>query len=318
MNKLSEGLAKNNLSMGTLKEIIPPLEDDKRRNVSKKMLQGILRVSLSNLSVVEYEINQQNQESRFQDLATLSHLNFKANLQTVRVQLKIQKSKPETFYHAFEMLSDISHMEALKTSMDSSKVDKKGKNMKKIIAEFLNIEYLDLQLTFETDVQENNKNLTSLASFKSLQYLNLDVFAKSSYSTILIIHHSNAIKFAVAQKNLETFKFKACHMRFDEYVERFQGVQKKKSLSKLCVIQLERYLPMSFGHGIVFKTLEILKKLKKFHLGLDYYGCDGDEMSAVLRHLLKYPSLKNLRISLKIDPRPNKPYKFDDEFYESV
>ena len=312
--KFLKNITKNSFIIKTLKLKFLPLDedDDVQRKLYAKLLQRIFLLNLLSKSFYgEYWIMKKNEESLFRDLVVLRNINYYKNLKNITFEVNIRGCNPETFYHAFEVFSEIKNLEALKLSMNFSEIDKKGQNMKKTIAKFEKLKSLHLQLTFGGVLVETGKILTSLASFKNLKHLNVEFFSN------LTVDYSEAVKFVTNHKSLETLKLTTRDMRFDEFMELFKGIQKMKSLTELSIILINKF-PYSFAYGPVFKTLEALKKLKSFTLDLGHYGCDGKEMNVVFQHLLKHPSLEKVHISLKMDKTSQQPYYFDEDFYESI
>jgi len=306
-------LARNRIVTKALQTGLTTLCDSPQKGPHTKQLQDISRLSLSNFEKYEYfaafsGLSDESEESYPQK--ALKNIDFFINLQSLSLELR-KHLGPENLYGIFETLGDLTSLTSLALKMTLNRVDTKGQNLKKTIAKFDKLKYLDFQLTFYGSFRDTGKMFVSLAHFKSLKYLNLEIFSRFGFD------HPDSIKFVVAHKNLETLKFKVQHMRFDEYIELFEGIKKMKSLDSLCVLERERF-PMSFGYGIVFKTLECLKKLKSFKLHLGYYAFDANEMSGALKHLLKHPSLEKLDMSMKMDRLSKQEYDFGDEFYGNL
>jgi len=263
--KFLKNIVKSNLFLKTLKLEFLPLDedDDIQSKLYAKLLQRIFLLNLSSNSFYgEYWVTKQNEESPLKDFAILKDINTFTNFQDVAFAMKLRECKPEIFHKAFEAVSEVKNLEALKLSMKFSEIDKKGQNLKKTIAKFEKLKSLHLQLTFGGVLTETGKILTSLASFKNLKHVNLELLSG------LALDCSEAIKLITSHKSLESLRLTTRDMRFDEYAELFKGIEKMKSLAELSVVQTYLF-KQPFVYGPIFKTLEALKKLKSFTLDLD-------------------------------------------------
>jgi len=215
---------------------------------------------------------------------------------------------PEIFYSILEILGEIKNLTALTLKISFNQVDTKGQNLEKTIAKFDKLKYLHLRLNFDGDLKDSGRILGSLAPFKALKRLSLEIHSWFHFG------HSDTINFISAHKDLESLKLQVQHIGYDEYNELFKGIKEMESLARLSIFQATGYRK-SFEYSIVFKALESLKKLKSFKLHLKSYCFDPNEMIAAPKHLLKHPSLEKVNILMRMELQSQLPYNFDDEFY---
>jgi len=184
--------------------------------------------------------------------------------------------------------------------------------MKNIVAKFIKLKYLCLNLTFSWILHNSGKLLVRLAPFKALKYLNLQIDSSASFN------YSDAVKFIVAHQNLEILKFRFKTIFNTEYAELFEGIQTMKSLKDLQICQTSNSLT-HFSYCFAFKTLKALKKLQSFKLDLRSKYFNGKDMKAIFRYFLKHPSLDKVNLSLTQDHNSYLPPEcFDNELYADV
>jgi len=307
-----KNLLKNQLTTRALNLDFTSLDGPIQKKQYAIQLKHIQVLFLSNVQDQTFFVQYQQEEKGLDSVRFLrKYLNPFTHLKSVALELLFQKCKSESFYDVFEILAQVPNLISLEIRMKFFEVDHRTQNLKKIIAKFTQLKYLSLYLIFDDSLDNSGKIFANIGSFKALKSLKLKIFTKAGFD------HPDIINFVSAHKSLETLKLNVEDMRFDEYNELLDGVKKMKSLRSLNIIQRYEF-PMSFGYGIVFKTLEVLKKLKSFTLKLASYGFDGIEMFAFIRHLAKHPSLEKVDISMRKDGLSNHPFNFDDEFYGNI
>ena len=272
-----------------------------------KKLNSVCMLKVSNVLFPVYE--RQSLGDELEGFFFLNNVGFFTNLQSLVVEFRVGKYKPETFYDIFEILSEAnSSLSSLEVRMSFLEVkEEKGRNMKKIMAKFTKLKCLGLNLTFEGSLNNSGRILSTIAFLKNLKYLRVEIDSKRYFD------HSDIMKFIFAQKNLETLKLNFYSLLFNDYVELFGGIQKITSLTNLCVIQREKN-GYQFEYVVVFKALEALKKLQSFTLDLGYCTFYSKDFRDIFKLLLKHPSLEKANITLPMALKSDPPYCFDDEF----